>query len=154
MKNTMKLFLMLLVITQSVMGQKKGILLTRKTDNDTEFYRENKRVRIETSDGKSHTGRIKIIDDATLSIDEDNIEIATIVKIQSQSLVSTIFSTLYIGTGIIIIVEGVTLGGIGVILVPLGLIDSGFGLLIPEIGNSHKKFKWDYKIVQDYVPSE
>ena len=38
MKNTMKLFLMLLVITQSVMGQKKGILLTRKTDNDSEFY--------------------------------------------------------------------------------------------------------------------
>lgn len=38
MKNTMKLILILLVITLSVMGQKKGILLTRKTDNDTEFY--------------------------------------------------------------------------------------------------------------------
>lgn len=53
-----------------------------------------------------------------------------------------------------VVVGSINAGGFAVLLLPVGLLDSGIGLLIPEIGNSHKKFKWDYKIVQDYVPSE
>ncbi len=53
-----------------------------------------------------------------------------------------------------VVVGSINAGGFAVLLLPVGLLDSGIGLLIPEIGNSHKKFKWDYKIFQDYVPSE
>ena len=152
MMNKFKFLLALIFIVNSVFSQQKGILMSSKTDDETEFYRENKRVRIETNDGKKHTGRIKIIDENTVSIDDEKITIESIIKMRSMSLLSAIFSTYFITTGSILVVAGATAGGFAVLIIPFGVVWGGVGVLIPAIGDNHKKYKWDYKIVTDYNP--
>ena len=152
MKNKMKFLLALIFIVNSVFSQQNGILMSSKTDDETEFYRENKRVRVETNDGRKHTGRIQVIDENTISIDDEKIAIESIVKMRSMSLLSAILSTYFITTGSIVVVTGVSAGGFAIIFVPIGIVWGGVGILIPAIGDNHKKYRWDYKIVTDYNP--
>lgn len=152
MKNKMKFILALIFIVNSVFSQQKGILMSSKIDDETEFYKENKRVRIETNDGKKHVGRIQIMDENTISIDDEKITIDSIIKIRSMSLFSAFLSTVIIITGSIVVVTGATTGGFAVLIIPFGVVWGGVGVLIPAIGDNHIKYKWDYKIVTDYNP--
>jgi small nuclear ribonucleoprotein (snRNP)-like protein len=149
-KNKMKFILTLIFIVNAVFSQQKGILMSSKIDNETEFYRQNKRVRIETNDGKKYIGRIQIIDENTISIDDEKITIESIIKIRSMSLFSALLSTVYIITGSIVVFTGVSAGGFAIIVVPFGIVCGGLGFLIPAIGDNHIKHKWNYKIVTDY----
>ena len=150
MKNTLKAILFFFMLFNSAVAQKNGILLTSKTDDDTEFFRENKRVKIETNEGKKYTGRIQIVDENTIMIDDDLIAINTIIKIRSQSLLSAVLSAGFILIGGAFVVGGALAGGYAVLLIPVGLVGGGIGTLISAIGDNHKKYKWDYKIVTDY----
>ena len=150
MKNTLKAVLFFFMLFNSAVAQKNGILLTSKTDDDTEFFRENKRVKIETNEGKKYTGRIQIVDENTIMIDDDLIAINTIIKIRSQSLLSAVLSAGFILIGGAFVVGGALAGGYAVLLIPVGLVGGGIGTLISAIGDNHKKYKWDYKIVTDY----
>ena len=150
MKNTFKAVLFFFMLFNSAVAQKNGILLTSKTDDDTEFFRENKRVKIETNEGKKYTGRIQIVDENTIMIDDDLIAINTIIKIRSQSLLSAVLSAGFILIGGAFVVGGALAGGYAVLLIPVGLVGGGIGTLISAIGDNHKKYKWDYKIVTDY----
>ena len=150
MKNTLKAVLFFFMLFNSAVAQKNGILLTSKTDDDTEFFRENKRVKIETNEGKKYTGRIQIVDENTIMIDDDLIAMNTIIKIRSQSLLSAVLSAGFILIGGAFVVGGALAGGYAVLLIPVGLVGGGIGTLISAIGDNHKKYKWDYKIVTDY----
>ena len=150
MKNTLKAILFFFMLCNNAVAQQKGILLSSKTDDDTEFFRENKRVKIKTIDGKKHTGRIKIVDENTIMIDNDLIAMNTIIKIRSQSLLSAVLSAGFILIGGAFVVGGALAGGYAVLLIPVGLVGGGIGTLISAIGYNHKKHSWDYKIVMDY----
>ena len=150
MKNTLKAILFFFMLFNSAVAQQNGILLTSKTDDDTEFFRENKRVKIETNEGKKYTGRIQIVDENTIMIDDDLIAMNTIIKIRSQSLLSAVLSAGFILIGGAFVVGGALAGGYAVLLIPVGLVGCGIGTLISAIGDNHKKYKWDYKIVTDY----
>lgn len=151
MKNTLKTILFFFMLYNIAVAQQKGILLSSKTDDDTEFFRENKRVKIETNEGKKYTGRIQVVDENTITIDDELIAINTIIKIRSQSLLSAVLSGGFIVIGGVFVITGAAAGDwIAVFLIPTGLISGGIGALIPAIGDNHKKYKWDYKIVMDY----
>ena len=150
MKNTLKVILFFFMLCNIAVAQQKGILLSSKTDDDTEFFRENKRVKIETNEGKKYTGRIQIVDESKIMIDDDLITIDSIIKIRSQSLLSAVLSGAFIIVGGAFVVGGATGGGFAILLIPPGLVIGGIGALIPAIGDNHKKYKWDYKIVMDY----
>ena len=153
MKNTFKAVLFFFMLCNSAVAQQKGILLSSKTDDDTEFFRENKRVKIKTIDGKKHTGRIKIIDENTIRIDNDLIAIGSITKIRRQSLFSAILSGGFIAIGGAAVVGGATTDkasfGADLIIIA-GALSGGIGTIIQAIGDNHKKYEWDYKIVMDY----
>ena len=153
MKNTLKAILFFFMLFNSAVAQKNGILLTSKTDDDTEFFRENKRVKIKTIDGKKHTGRIKIVDENTIMIDNDLIAMNTIRKIRRQSLFSAILSGGFIAIGGAAVVGGATdkggSYGSGLIIIA-GALSGGIGTIIQAVGINHKKHRWDYKIVMDY----
>ena len=150
MKNTLKAILFFFMLCNIAVAQQKGILLSSKTDDDTEFFRENKRVKIKTIDGKKHTGRIQIVDENTIMIDDDLIAMNTIIKIRSQSLLSAVLSAGFILIGGAFVVGGALAGGYAVLLIPVGLVGGGIGTLISAVGDNHKKYKWDYKVVTDY----
>ena len=150
MKNTLKAILFFFMLCNIAVAQQKGILLSSKTDDDTEFFRENKLVKIKTIDGKKHTGRIQIVDENTIMIDDDLITMNTIIKIRSQSLLSAVLSAGFILIGGAFVVGGALAGGYAVLLIPVGLVGGGIGTLISAVGDNHKKYKWDYKVVTDY----
>lgn len=145
----LKIILALLLTTHVVFSQQKGVLLSSKTDDETDFFRANKRVKITTADGKTYKGRLVIIDDSTIAIDGINIPIESISKIRSMSLTSALLSGIYLVVGTVVFVTGIAVGGYGLLLVPPGIVLAGIGVLIPAIGNNHKKYKWDYKIVSN-----
>ena len=152
MKNTFKAVLFFFMLFNSAVAQKNGILLTSKTDDDTEFFKENKRVKIKTIDGKKHTGRIKIVDENTIMIDNDLIAIDSITTIRSQSLLTVITSGIYYVSGGSLIAAGLTNSKdmFAPVTVLVDVIGIGAGIVTSAKGNSHKKHKWDYKIVMDY----
>ena len=150
MKNTLKVILFFFMLCNIAVAQQNGILLSSKTDDDTEFFRQNKRVRIETNEGKKHTGRIQIVDENTIMVDDELIAVSSIIKIRSQSLFSAVLSGAFIIIGGALVAGGAIGGGFAVLLIPPGLVSGGIGALIPAIGDNHKKYEWDYKIVMDY----
>ena len=155
MNDKLKIILAFIFIANVCFSQQKGILLTSKTDDETEFYSENKRVRIETNDGQNYTGRIEIIDENTIAVDDVNILITSITKIRTQSVFSAILSTVHIVSGVIAVIGGVIAGGFAaIILVPAGVLFTGTGLTISAIGNNHKKYKWDYQVKLDYQAND
>lgn len=144
---------MFVFITNTAFSQERGIILTSKSDGDVEFYPENKRVKIVTKDHKKHFGRIVILDDFSISIDNQKIMIEDIVKIKSHSILSTILSTTFVYIGSTFIVGGAVAGGFfAVVLIPGGLILEGIGILITATGNQHKATKYEYKISQNHNP--
>ena len=149
MTHQLKCILLFLIFASSGFCQSKQILLTNKNDNDTEFFRENQRVKIQTNDGKKHFGRIQIIDDVTVSIDNILIPMASIVKIRSMSFASAFFSATFLIVGAFAIVAGAFAGGYGLLLVPPGVLLTTIGALIPSMGDSHKNQNWTYQIVQN-----
>ena len=154
MKNKLTVIIATILFFNFAFAQQKGILLSSKIDDETEFYKENKRVKIETNDGKKYTGRIKIIDKKNISIDDEIIAIDTIIKIRSQSLFSALFSATHIILGSVVILASASAGGFAILLIPFGIIDVGIGLSISAIGNNHKKYKWDYEIMIDNQPKD
>ena len=151
MKNTLKAIWFFFMLCNSAVAQKNGILLTSKTDDDTEFFNENKRVKIKTIDGKNHTGRIKIVDENSIRIGNDLIIIDSITKIRSQSLLSVLSAGAYYVLGGSLIASGLSSKEmLAPVTVILGVIAIGAGVGIQAKGNKHKKHKWDYRIVMDY----
>jgi small nuclear ribonucleoprotein (snRNP)-like protein len=154
MKITLKILILFTLFVNIATSQERGIILTNITDNDIEFYQENKRVKITTKDNKKHFGRIVIVDDFTISIDNQNIKIEDIIKIKSHSVLSTILSVPFIFFGSLAVVGGTVAGGIGaIVLVPGGAIFNGFGLLITAVGNNHKLKNYTYQISQNHDPN-
>ncbi len=154
MKTTLKILVVFLLASNLAFSQERGIILTNKTDKDVEFYQENKRVKITTKDNKKHFGRIVIVDDNTISIDNQNIKIENIIKIKSHSVLSTILTVPFIFIGSVAIIGGTVAGGIGaIVLIPGGAIFTGFGLLITAVGNNHKVNNYTYQISQNHDPN-
>jgi hypothetical protein len=151
MKQFLILILALLFCTNNIQAQKKGILLSNKKYEETEFFKENKRVKITTTDGKVHKGRIVIVDEKTISIQNELIPIDFITKIQSNSLFSKIVATTNIVIGSAVIILGIASGGYGILLLPPGALILGVGILIPITGSNHNTKKWDYKIETNYI---
>jgi hypothetical protein len=154
MKTNLKILIIFLIFYNLMFSQERGIILKNKMDNDVEFYQENKRVKITTKDNIKHFGRIAIVDENTISIDNQNIKIEDIIKIKSHSVISTILTVSFIFIGSLAVVTGIVSGGIGaIVLVPGGVIMTGFGMLITAIGNNHKIKDYTYQISQNHDPN-
>jgi len=147
--NTLVLYFVLLFFSSIVFSQEKGIVLKDKKTDETEFLKENKRIKVFTIDGTNYTGRFKIIDDATIEIDGTNIPLDSIMKIKRRSLTSAIVeTTFYVYGGIIVTacLIATAINPIALIAIPVSFPFFGVGLLIPGLENGHKLKRWSYSI--------
>jgi hypothetical protein len=148
--------LFLFFFTSFVFGQQRVIVLEKNTSKKTILIKENKRIKIETKDGKVYSGRFTIIDQNTLSIDSVSIPINTIVAIKKQSLSFLILTPVIVATGLVLV-----LGGIGVAvlggtksIIGVGMLFSGFYVSsIPFITSNHKSTKWNYSVEDEKITS-
>ena len=124
-------------------------------------YLENKRLKITTNDGKSITGRYKIVDEKTLSIKGRIIPMEKIIKIKSIPVGLEVlkYSLSTFGGGFL--VAGVNAAAQPVnnnayfysenqlkafVFIPLSLAATTFGILSTQFPKSLKTELWEYKI--------
>lgn len=134
------------------LAQNKGINLVNNKSSDTTFLKENRRIKVKTTDGKSIAGKFTIIDDSEINIKGKIIEIDSIVSIRKASTVSTILRTASIavgGTFILIGLGGLVAGPYGylaaAVFTPPGLVL----FIFPFTANKHPIKKWTYEIVNE-----
>lgn len=146
----MKHFIMIifcLVIT-TVFAQNKGINLIKMTSKDTTFLKENRRVKVKTTDGKSIAGKFSIVNSSDIQIKGQVIAIDSIVSIKKASTFSAIARPISITVGAIFIVAavgGAVSGGYAVLLAVFIL--PGLPLfIVPFTTNKHPVEKWTYEI--------
>ena len=147
--STVIFYFILLFNSSLVFSQEKGIILNDKKTEETEFLKENKRIKVFTIDGTNYTGKFKIIDDNTIEIDGVNIPLDSIMKIKRRSLTSALLeTTFYVSGGIIVfgcIVSAIVVP-YALLFIPVSFPFIGIALLIPGLENSHKLKRWSYSI--------
>jgi small nuclear ribonucleoprotein (snRNP)-like protein len=144
--------LFLFFLANFMFAQQPGILLEKKDSQKTIFIKENKRIKIETNNGITYSGKFKIIDQNTFSIDSISIPINSIVAIKKQSLSFLILTPIIVVTGVVLVLGGVgvsVLGGVKSVI-GVGMLFSGFYVgSIPFITSNHKSNKWNYSVGED-----
>jgi len=141
------LIIMLCVSAVWASAQPRGILIQNQYTKEAVFFDEFKRIQIETKTGESLVGRFQIIDDHTIFMDDENIPLENIAKIKSQSLVSAIFSTCLIASGVSLGIFAIEVGGLAaVVLVPSAIVIGAAGIIISVLGKNYPAYSWKYAI--------
>lgn len=149
MKNILISLLFSLFSTTVLFSQEQGIVLEKKNSERIDFLKENKRIKVITTDGSVFYGRFSIVDENTIAINNSTIALNSVIKIKRKSLTSLIGSPVVPLIGVIFILGGTAVadtGGSGAIA-GVGLLSSGFAMTLASlISNKHEKEKWEYKI--------
>lgn len=144
------LIFMLLFLTTALSIAQKNVLVIQKNNSDfSKEIKENKRIKIETKEGKKFYGRFTVVDSLSIMIENEIVLLDDIIKLKRKSLFIKICNPLIITTGLVFVtfgVAGAIAGGYGyiatVILLPPGIPISALSL----ISNNHTTDKWNYKI--------
>ena len=144
-----RLYLIFCLLSFMCYSQNRNLKLEKINSEKTKEIKENKRVKIQTNDGKKHIGKFTIVNDSTILINNKIILLDSIVKVRQKSLFSSITNPVFITVGSLALIfgtAGAVAGGYGyfatVVLVPPGIPL----LLVPSIVNQHPKNKWKYTI--------
>ena len=133
-------------------AQNKGINLIKNTSNDTTFLKENRRIKVKTTDKKAIAEKFTVLNDSTISIKNKIIPIDSIISIRKASTVSTIVRTASIAVGstfILIGLGGLVAGSYGY-LASAVFTPPGLALfIVPLAANKHPIKKWTYEIVNE-----
>ncbi|WP_194976345.1 hypothetical protein [Aquiflexum lacus] len=120
----------------------QAIRITNRSTQKEILIKENKRIIVETTDGKKLSGRFSVADN-TITIDNEKLEIANIVSLKRNRLVTSSLTTGLLVYG------GTLTAGFGVLIGVL-IQPSAFLLVIPAAGmiyagikspNFNKKYK-------------
>lgn len=133
-------------------AQKKGINLIKNTSNKTTFLKENRRIKVKTTDGKSIAGKFTIVSDSDITIKGRLIAMDSIVSIRKASTFSAIASPISIvvgGTLLVGAMVGLAAGGYGILLTA-AFLPPGLPLfIIPFTAKKHPVKQWTYEIVNE-----
>lgn len=134
-----------------VIAQEKGLELSHKKGKRVKFLKENRRVKVFTEDGNKYKGRFTIIDNETIEIKGNRINIGDIEVIRKKDLGVSILKGTALGFGSFLIVVGLasTGGGLGATLVATsGVFVNIITLAIPEIAIGElDNDRWSYSII-------
>lgn len=109
-------FILIYLMSFFSIAQHKALQLTNNNTEKTKNFKENKRVKIKTTDGKKIKGLLFIIDNETIKVGEQILSLDSIVKIKRNPLLMNII----VATG----------------FVYAGALTMSFGTLIALLGNS------------------
>ncbi len=155
MKNS--LFLFLLLCMGFVHAQTQVLSITNTSKNKEVILNQNKRVIVKTIDGKRIKGRLKIIDNETISLKGTTISLNEIVLIRKNPLLVSLLldgvvfyfggATFAVGA---IIAAFIQAGYAGYLVASASLIT--LGIISPKVTKGYKSNKgYKYKIVSSPV---
>lgn len=138
----------------TLIAQEKGIKIFNAQIGKEILIKENKRIKIEKSDGIMLAGKFKVLDSTTILLNNEQIKLSEIEKIKKSPLLISILTTgilCYFGAG---------LAGASLVLYAFSGKAASFLLTIPAAGliyggiklpNIFKGYKttknWQYQII-------
>lgn len=132
-----------LLLVNLLFSQQQAIKITNQTSNKEITIKENKRIKIKTTNGEKISGRFKIDGNNSILIKDKRIEFSDIEEIKRNSLLLSIF------TSSVLIYAGAITAGFGALIG--ALVDSNaFWLAVPAAAmiyggikspNLQKKYK-------------
>lgn len=149
------LLLGLLVINQT-WAQEQAIKIINPASGKDVIIKDNKRIKIRTTDGQKISGRFKIVDSNTIFIDDMPVELMDILEIKRNPLLTSIFTSAFFIYGGALAVGFGALIGVLVDTSAYYLILPGAGMIYTGIKspNFNRNFKrdknWTYEIITKY----
>jgi len=116
-----------LIISAISLAQEQAIKITNQKAAKEIVIKENKRIRVQTSDGQKISGRFTVVDGSSILIKDRTIAISDILSVKKNPLLLSIFTS-----GFFIYAGAITVG-IGAII-GVFVESSGFLLAIPGAG--------------------
>jgi hypothetical protein len=149
--NMKTLLLLLLILPLQLFSQTKYIELKNNQTGRIVKIEERKRVEVVAENKESYSGRVQIIDTATVMIGKSIVKLEDIQSIRKNSVGNTIArSGLFFGGGVLLAVApfAVIAGEItfAAITGSAGLTVVAGGITLPSITQKHKNKKWTYRI--------
>ncbi|MBU2930162.1 hypothetical protein [Winogradskyella psychrotolerans] len=147
------LLIMSILFFNVAMTQNNAIKITNLNTNKEKVIKENKRIKLKTSDGRKIKGRFKIENTSTISIDDVQLNLIDIEELKRNPLLTAILTTgffIYVGTitaGVAVLV-GILVDSTAfwLVLPAAGLIYAG--ITSPNINKNHKINKgWKFEII-------
>lgn len=135
------------------MAQTKAIKIINIESGKELIIKENKRVKLVTTDGNELNGRFSVKNDQTIIIDGTTITLSDIDALKRNSLFLSIFtSSALIYSGAITVGLGAIIGvfaeSSGFFMAIPGAAMITTGILSPNLHKNHKKVKgWSFEIV-------
>lgn len=152
MKKIFFLFISLFFINIAT-SQNNAIKITNLNTNKEKVIKENKRIKLKTSDGRKVKGRFKVENDSTIIIDGTRINITDIEALKRNPLLTSILTSGFLiyagaitaGFGVLI---GVLVDSTAFWLVLPGAAMLYTGIKSPNINKNHKIEKgWRFEII-------
>lgn len=139
-----------LALISCVSFSQTNVITLEKIKSQRQVHiKENKRIKIVTTDGTKYVGKFSVIDERTIKIRETLIDLDSIATIQKKSIFYSIIRPILIIEGSSIVVMGVVgaaAGGYGFVFA-LAFIPVGTPMaLLPLLESKHKNNEWIYKI--------
>ena len=113
-----------LLFVNLILAQEQALKISNPTSEKQVLIKENKRVKIRTTEGEKISGRLKILDAHSIAIGDTPIQLMDIKEIKRNPLLISLFSSGFL------IYAGAITAGMGVII-GLFVESSGFLLAIP-----------------------
>ncbi|WP_412560667.1 hypothetical protein [Winogradskyella sp. MIT101101] len=152
MKKLLLLFISIFLFNV-VISQNNAIKITNLNTNKEKVIKENKRIKLKTSDGQKIKGRFKVENDSTIIVDGAIINLSDIEEIKRNPLLTSVLTSGFlIYSGVIITGIAVLIGVLAdstafwLVLPAGGMIYTG--IKTPNINKNHKKIKgWKFEII-------
>lgn len=145
-----------LLLSYSAAAQVQQLVIENAQFNETHILTDDQMVRVVTTSGKRHKGRMQIVDENTISIQGILIPLNEIDKIKKHSrLVAVLigavvvyFSAAAIGIGAIIAILGGELAG-GAAISAAGVLGMYGGINGVNLYRSYKRYQgWTYRVAE------
>ena len=155
--------LIFLFLAIPLVAQEKALEMSKPGTDKVRIFKENKRVKVKTTEGGKYIGRFQIVDDKTIEIDGNLIPLNMVSNIKSRSIVAGIAGTLLILVGIItigygnilILISHLTFGltispSVGAFVGLTGIAITASGIFFNEFAKNYRhKKEWTYRIIEN-----
>jgi hypothetical protein len=161
MKTTTLIICIIICSIVNGFGQNDVLVLKKKMNGKEKIIREGKRIKTITNSDRILKGKFEIINDSSLVIKSDTLDVSDIVKIRTKSIASYITGGLLTGGGGLITTLGSLLVSqassegfmlaffyvvIGLPVIGVGVMTTIGGVLVLTIGKIYTNKKWDFGI--------
>lgn len=148
------LFTLIFLFCVSLQAQDKFLEMSKSGTDKVRTFKENKRVKVKTLEGKKYIGRFQVIDNNTIEIKGNRILLEIIENIKSRSVVAGIAGTVLIiygslwmaAGGMLHIYPGEPKVGNGLIIA--GAVLGSAGIFFNEFARNQRNDNWSYKIIE------